>query len=156
MYLCDDGNDPMKRDFCKRVSDVVYITGRYREKGAHACIHGRLAGQPACMHTRCCLLGPRRLLAPVLPAHLRPSALFSPPTGEINGKSSNLNNCLQHLYPRGQTIPNSEILIVFDADMVPTQNFFTKVLEVMQVGGPGVGRLAAAGQPPGCLQAASF
>jgi hypothetical protein len=32
------------------------------------------------------------------------------------------------------TIPNNEVLIVLDADMVPTQNFFTKILEVMQVG----------------------
>lgn len=33
VYLCDDGNDPLKRDFASRVSDVVYVTGRYREKG---------------------------------------------------------------------------------------------------------------------------
>jgi hypothetical protein len=36
VYVCDDGNDPMKRDFCKTVSDVVYLTGRYREKGGQA------------------------------------------------------------------------------------------------------------------------
>ncbi len=59
--------------------------------------------------------------------------LAPPPAGEINGKSSNLNNVLQHLYPRGMAIPNSELLVVFDADMVPTQNFFTKILEVMAV-----------------------
>ncbi len=33
VYLCDDGNDPLKRDFANKVSDVVYVTGRYREKG---------------------------------------------------------------------------------------------------------------------------
>jgi hypothetical protein len=57
-----------------------------------------------------------------------------PAAGEINGKSNNLNNCLQHLYPKGTTIPNSEVVVVLDADMVPNQSFFLKVLEVMQVG----------------------
>jgi endoglucanase len=33
VYLCDDGQDPLKREFASRVSDVVYVTGRYREKG---------------------------------------------------------------------------------------------------------------------------
>jgi cellulose synthase/poly-beta-1,6-N-acetylglucosamine synthase-like glycosyltransferase len=69
--------------------------------------------------------------SPDAPAHSSHD-LPRPPAGEINGKSNNLNNCLHLLYPKGITIPNSEVLVVLDADMVPTQNFFTKILEVMQ------------------------
>lgn len=84
IYLCDDGADPNKMDLCHELGpDVMYVTGRPKEKG------------------------------------------------EINGKSSNLNNCLQMIYPPGITIPNTEILFILDADMVPNQNFFCKVLEVM-------------------------
>ena len=59
------------------------------------------------------------------------------PPGELNGKSANLNNCLAQLYPTSKPIPASEILVVFDADMVPNPNFFTKILEAMQVGRAG-------------------
>ncbi len=87
IYLCDDGADPTKEVLAQKLGqDVVYVTGRVREKG------------------------------------------------EVNGKSANLNHCLSLLYPKGVTIPNNEVLVVLDADMVPTQNFFTKILEVMQVG----------------------
>jgi hypothetical protein len=55
------------------------------------------------------------------------------PAGEVNGKSNNLNNCLLQLYPKGTTIPMSEVLFILDADMVPNQTFFVKLLEVMQV-----------------------
>ncbi len=85
VYLCDDGNDPVKRELCEKLGpEVVYITGRVRQKG------------------------------------------------EVNGKSNNLNHCLQQLYPKGTTIPMSEVLMVLDADMVPNQTFFLKLLEVMQ------------------------
>jgi membrane glycosyltransferase len=55
------------------------------------------------------------------------------PTGEINGKSNNLNNCLRLIYSEYEPkdIPVSEVIVVFDADMVAKPNFFTKILEVM-------------------------
>ncbi len=36
--------------------------------------------------------------------------------GEINGKSGNLNNALNLIYPPGQEIPLDEVICVFDAD----------------------------------------
>jgi hypothetical protein len=59
--------------------------------------------------------------------------------GETNGKSNNLNHCLRNVIYKdhaplthgGPPIPHSEVLVVFDADMVARPNFFTKILEVM-------------------------
>lgn len=39
-------------------------------------------------------------------------------SGEMNGKSANLNNCLSHIYPVGTPIPANEITCIFDADQV--------------------------------------
>jgi cellulose synthase/poly-beta-1,6-N-acetylglucosamine synthase-like glycosyltransferase len=60
--------------------------------------------------------------------------------GETNGKSNNLNNCLKNVVykdyypmnPQGPKIPKTEVMVVFDADMVAKPNFFTKILEVME------------------------
>lgn len=38
--------------------------------------------------------------------------------GEMNGKSSNLNNCLAQIYPPGIPIPPNELVCIFDADQV--------------------------------------
>lgn len=38
------------------------------------------------------------------------------PAGEINGKSGNLNNALDLIYPPGVEVPLDEIICVFDAD----------------------------------------
>ena len=38
--------------------------------------------------------------------------------GEMNGKSSNLNNCLSQIYPPGIPIPPNELVCIFDADQV--------------------------------------
>lgn len=85
LYLCDDGNDPAKREMIERMGpDCVYVTGRVRD-----------------------------------------------PNGEINGKSNNLNNCLKMIYPDGAEVPVSEVVVVFDADMVAQPNFYTKALECM-------------------------
>ena len=50
---------------------------------------------------------------------------------EINGKSNNLNNVLcNHIYrdvDDHTIIPNSECIVVFDADMCPNPNFYVKV-----------------------------
>ena len=40
--------------------------------------------------------------------------------GEMNGKSSNLNNCLSQIYPPGIPIPPNELVCIFDADQVLT------------------------------------
>ena len=40
------------------------------------------------------------------------------PEGEMNGKSGNLNNCLQQIYPDGCRIPLNEVVCIFDADQV--------------------------------------
>jgi hypothetical protein len=37
-------------------------------------------------------------------------------SGEMNGKSANLNNCLAQIYPAGVRIPATELACVFDAD----------------------------------------
>lgn len=85
LYLCDDGNDPAKREMVERMGpDCVYVTGRVRD-----------------------------------------------PLGETNGKSNNLNNCLKMIYPEGAEIPTSEVVVVFDADMVAQPNFYLKALECM-------------------------
>ena len=35
IYLCDDGSDPAKEQLTQKLGpDVVYVTGRIREKGA--------------------------------------------------------------------------------------------------------------------------
>ena len=39
-------------------------------------------------------------------------------SGEMNGKSANLNNCLTYIYPAGTTIPANELVCIFDADQV--------------------------------------
>ena len=37
VYLCDDGNDPTKRELAEKLGpEVVYITGRMRQKGRQA------------------------------------------------------------------------------------------------------------------------
>jgi cellulose synthase/poly-beta-1,6-N-acetylglucosamine synthase-like glycosyltransferase len=58
------------------------------------------------------------------------------PAGQINGKSENLNNCLKNWAYRGlnaQAIPSSEIVVVFDADMVAKRDFFLRILEPLAV-----------------------
>lgn len=97
VYLCDDGNDPEKRDMIDEMAlegkDVAYITGRTRPD--------KSKGEKP----------------------------------EINGKSNNLNNALRnHIYKDVEDhtiIPNSECIVVFDADMCPNPNFYVKILEVM-------------------------
>ena len=37
-------------------------------------------------------------------------------SGEMNGKSGNLNNCCRQIYPEGCTIPANEVICVMDAD----------------------------------------
>lgn len=41
--------------------------------------------------------------------------------GEINGKSGNLNNALNQIYPPDVEIPLDEVICVFDADQVRSQ-----------------------------------
>ena len=38
--------------------------------------------------------------------------------GEMNGKSANLNNCLEQIFPKDYHIPPSELICIFDADQV--------------------------------------
>lgn len=49
--------------------------------------------------------------------------------GETNGKSANLNNALSLIYPNtpAAAIPPTELVVVFDADMACTKQFFVKV-----------------------------
>lgn len=54
-----------------------------------------------------------------------------------NGKSQNLNNALQrHIYPKFLScpgdIPTNELVITFDADMVPVPEFFMRMLPCLQ------------------------
>jgi cellulose synthase/poly-beta-1,6-N-acetylglucosamine synthase-like glycosyltransferase len=56
------------------------------------------------------------------------------PAGEMNGKSGNLNNCLNQLYPKEYRIPGNEIICVFDADQVAKKDFFLKTLPYFDAG----------------------
>lgn len=54
--------------------------------------------------------------------------------GEVNGKSANLNNALNHIFPPGTPIGYHEVVAVFDADQVARKNFFTRTLPWLQDG----------------------
>eukprot|EP00884_Botryococcus_braunii_P018967 jgi/Botrbrau1/5754/Bobra.0134s0026.2 len=54
--------------------------------------------------------------------------------GEMNGKSANLNNCLQQIYPDDCSIPPTEIICVFDADQVANTDFYIKTLPLFDAG----------------------
>ena len=41
------------------------------------------------------------------------------PPGESNGKSGNLNNACEQIYPPGCSIPGNEVICIMDADQVP-------------------------------------
>ena len=56
------------------------------------------------------------------------------PPGEMNGKSGNLNNCLQQLYPDEYDIPLNEVACVFDADQTALKEFFVKTLPLFDAG----------------------
>ena len=90
VYLCDDGKDRKKRNWCLqgegRSYGIVYVSGRKRE------------------------------------------------TGEMNGKSANLNNCMKMIYPEAKPIPPNEIVCVFDADQVANSDFFLKTLYKLDAG----------------------
>jgi cellulose synthase/poly-beta-1,6-N-acetylglucosamine synthase-like glycosyltransferase len=55
-------------------------------------------------------------------------------SGEMNGKSANLNNCARQIYPDGQPIPPNEVICVFDADQVANPDFFLKMLYKLDAG----------------------
>lgn len=59
-------------------------------------------------------------------------------SGEINGKSGNLNNACRQIYPDGCAIPATEVICVMDADQVADPTFFLKMLPMMD-GGDDVG-----------------
>ena len=56
------------------------------------------------------------------------------PKGEMNGKSGNLNNCCQQLYPEGTPIPGNELICVFDADQIAKKHFFTATVPLFDGG----------------------
>jgi cellulose synthase/poly-beta-1,6-N-acetylglucosamine synthase-like glycosyltransferase len=87
IYMCDDGKDPLKRDWVDSLGpDVIYVSGRTRKKG------------------------------------------------EMNGKSGNMNNVLQQIYPTGCFIPPDELIAVFDADQVAKPDFFLKMTPMFDAG----------------------
>ena len=57
--------------------------------------------------------------------------------GEMNGKSCNLNNCLKQIYPKNPKqgmISMREVICVFDADQVASQEFFSKTVHLLDGG----------------------
>jgi endoglucanase len=126
VYLCDDGGDDAKQALCRQLGKVQYVSGRAR--GESRC-RGRAGRRHLC-----------RGEPPVTPC-------AAPPAGETNGKSNNLNHCLQQVvYPSAHSrdgldapgqgaswhsIPASEVLVVFDADMACKPSFFTETLAVL-------------------------
>ncbi|DBB16038.1 hypothetical protein WJX82_000557 [Trebouxia sp. C0006] len=61
-----------------------------------------------------------------------PDMLYTPghiKTGpEVNGKACNLNSTLRALFPAGSEVGLEELIVVFDADMVCSTEFFMKTL----------------------------
>ncbi|KAK9826822.1 hypothetical protein WJX81_004238 [Elliptochloris bilobata] len=55
-------------------------------------------------------------------------------SGEMNGKSANLNNSLGQIYPAGVRIPPTELACIFDADQVANPDFFLKTLPLFDAG----------------------
>lgn len=54
--------------------------------------------------------------------------------GQINGKSANLNHCLKTVVFPGceaASIPSSDVVVVFDADMVAHRSFLRKVCSTL-------------------------
>ena len=56
--------------------------------------------------------------------------------GEMNGKSGNMNNALNQIYPKEYAIPGNELVCVFDADQVAKRDFFLKTLPYFDAGKP--------------------
>jgi len=54
--------------------------------------------------------------------------------GEMNGKSGNMNNALNQIYPKEYAIPGNELVCVFDADQVAKRDFFLKTLPYFDAG----------------------
>ena len=57
--------------------------------------------------------------------------------GEVNGKSGNLNNCMRNLIYRNikaGRISKREIVVIFDADMVCSREFFLRTLPYFDLG----------------------
>ncbi|KAK9828913.1 hypothetical protein WJX72_002766 [[Myrmecia] bisecta] len=54
--------------------------------------------------------------------------------GEMNGKSCNLNNCLNQIYPPGVPVPPTELVCIFDADQVCNVDFFLKTVPLFDAG----------------------
>ena len=154
VYLCDDGRDPAKEEMIRELNAeygcLEYVTGRKRDPNGEQkeTADGRekrraeRRGEGRELQWR----GWRRgkedgsLLAnqcrPLTRKHTYNYTQLQPsPTGETNGKSNNLNHCLQNViykdyFPmnaNGPKIPKQEVMVVFDADMVAKPNFFTKV-----------------------------
>lgn len=68
--------------------------------------------------------------------------------GEMNGKSCNINTAMRSIYPDGCAIPLEEVVCVFDADQVPTPDFFNRwVLHHPSFTVLPPGRLAAQSKP---------
>ena len=53
---------------------------------------------------------------------------------EMNGKSANINNAMKAIYPAGVEIPLDEVICVFDADQVASNDFFIKMVPRMDTG----------------------
>lgn len=57
------------------------------------------------------------------------------PKGEVNGKSGNLNNCMQNvIYKKVKRISRREICCIFDADMVCSKEFFMRMVPYLDLG----------------------
>jgi endoglucanase len=54
--------------------------------------------------------------------------------GEMNGKSNNMNNVLQQIYPTGCYIPPDELIAVFDADQVPALDALNSKVNLLLAG----------------------
>lgn len=140
VYLCDDGADAAKRQWAAGLAErgLVYVSGRRRSPGAWWPPRGRPAHAAAGSLRR--QGAPRAASLAQPPARCMPVALHPLPAGEINGKSCNLNHCLARVIypgfcpaggpPAHQLIPSSEVVVVFDADMVAKPHFFTRILQV--------------------------
>jgi cellulose synthase/poly-beta-1,6-N-acetylglucosamine synthase-like glycosyltransferase len=127
VYLCDDG----KRDALRAWVEATYGTVAGAIHPAAPPDHPRAVPRVLGVGTQASLAA-----AAKFPGRDRvyyvADRVRAP--GEINGKSANLNNCLVNWIYRGvgaAAIPPSEVVVVFDADMVAARDFFLKALEPM-------------------------
>lgn len=115
VYVCDDGKDPVKRVSDSRcaATSLCLSAHEHRLSGSqHTLVVSSTAGFlifTSDMHIRgaCCLQAWVSELGRIDLQYIA-DRIRTP--GEVNGKSANLNNALNHIFPPGTAIGFNEVL----------------------------------------------